>query len=100
MKPKPSQAKTKSESKKPADRRRAPRRTTKRDRLIQLLKARSGRDIATLSRTLDWQPHTTRAALSRLRTAGYGIEKLGPHKTGGPRYRITRMPAGPGPARG
>ena len=100
MKFKPSQAETKPKSKKPADGRRALRRTTKGDRLVRLLKARSGRDIATLSRTLGWQPHTTRAALSRLRKAGYAIERLAPHKTGKPRYRISRMPAGPGNDRG
>jgi len=100
MKTKPSQAKAKPKSKKPADGRRVPRHTTKGERLVRLLKARSGRDIATLSRTLDWQPHTTRAALSRLRKAGYDIEKLAPHKAGRPRYRISRTPAGPGNDRG
>jgi predicted ArsR family transcriptional regulator len=63
--------------------------------LIQLLKARSGRDIAALSGKLGWQPHTTRAALSRLRKAGYAIEKLPPGRHGGSRYRITGAPAGP-----
>ena len=71
------------------------KRATKGDRLIQLLKARSGRDIATLSAELGWQPHTTRAALSRLRKAGYAIEKLPPLKHGGTRYRISSAPAGP-----
>ncbi len=68
---------------------------TKGDQLIQLLKARSGRDIAALSAELDWQPHTTRAALSRLRKAGYTIDKLPPGKHGGARYRISSAPAGP-----
>lgn len=68
---------------------------TKGDRLIQLLKARLGRDVAALSGKLDWQPHTTRAALSRLRKAGYAIEKLPPSKHGGSRYRISSAPAGP-----
>ncbi len=65
------------------------------DRLIQLLKARLGRDVAALSGKLGWQPHTTRAALSRLRKAGYAIEKLPPGKHGGSRYRISSAPAGP-----
>ena len=64
------------------------KRTTKSDRLVQLLKARSGRDITALSAELGWQPHTTRAALSRLRKAGYAIEKLLPGKHGGARYRL------------
>ena len=68
---------------------------TKGDRLIQLLKARSGCDIAALSGKLGWQPHSTRAALSRLRKAGYAIEKLPPGKRGGSRYRISSAPAGP-----
>ncbi len=68
---------------------------TKGDRLIQLLKARSGADTAALSAKLGWQPHTTRAALSRLRKAGYAIEKLPPQKNGGSRYRISSAPAGP-----
>ena len=68
---------------------------TKGDRLIELLKARSGRDITALSDKLGWQPHTTRAALSRLRKTGYAIEKLPPGKLGGSRYRISSAPAGP-----
>jgi len=68
--------------------RRTPRRATKRDRLVRLLKAAAGRDIATLSRALGWQPHTTRAALTRLRQAGYAIEKLPRQKNDGSRYRI------------
>ena len=70
------------------------KRATKGDRLIQLLKARSGRDIAALSTKLGWQPHSTRAALSRLRKAGYAIEKLPPNKNGGSRYRISGAPEG------
>lgn len=71
------------------------KRATKGDRLIQLLKARSGCDIAALSGKLGWQPHSIRAALSRLRKAGYAIEKLPPQKNGGARYRISSEPVGP-----
>ncbi len=70
------------------------KRATKGDRLIQLLKARSECDIAGLNGKLGWQPHTTRAALSRLRKAGYAIEKLPPVKHGGTRYRISSAPVG------
>ena len=77
--------------------RRAPRRTTKRDRLVRLLKASTGREIATLSRELDWLPHTTRAALTRLRKGGYAIEKLPRQKNGGSRYRIAGEPTEPKP---
>tara|TARA_R110000787_G_scaffold27063_3_gene75289 strand:- start:699 stop:989 length:291 start_codon:yes stop_codon:yes gene_type:complete len=68
---------------------------TKGGRLIRLLQARSGHDIAALSAELSWQLHTTRAALSRLRKAGYDIEKLPPGKRGGARYRISGTPTGP-----
>jgi len=70
-------------------------RATKGDQLVRLLKARSGRDIAALSAELGWQPHTTRAALSRLRKAGYTIGKLPPGKHGRTRYRISSALAGP-----
>jgi hypothetical protein len=77
--------------------RRAQRRTTKRDRLVRLLKAGAGREIATLSRELGWQPHTTRAALTRLRKGGYAIEKLPRQNGGGSRYRIAAEPTEPTP---
>jgi hypothetical protein len=76
---------------------RAPQRSTKRDRLVRLLKAGAGREIAALSRELGWQPHTTRAALTRLRRAGYTIEKLPRQNDGGSRYRIAGEPAEPTP---
>jgi predicted ArsR family transcriptional regulator len=88
MATKPHPNKSKSAGKDSPVGRRTPRRTTKKDRLVRLLKAAAGRDIATLSRALGWQPHTTRAALTRLRQAGYAIEKLPRQETGGSRYRI------------
>ena len=95
MASKPTQTKTKPVSKGAPRGRSGRKRATKGDRLIQLLKARSGRDIAALSTKLGWQPHSTRAALSRLGKAGYAIEKLPAHKKGGSRYRIASGPAGP-----
>lgn len=95
MATKPQKAKTQPARKKPAGGQIDRKRATKGDRLIQLLKARSGCDIATLSGKLGWQPHTTRAALPRLRKAGYAIEKLPPGKHGGSRYRNSSAPAGP-----
>ena len=74
---------------------RATRRTTKRDRLVRLLKASAGREIASVSRELGWQPHTTRAALTRLRRAGYAIEKLPRQNNGASRYRIAGEPREP-----
>ncbi len=89
---KPPRTNTRSASKGAAGGRHDRQRGTKGQRLVQLLKARSGVDIAALSGNLGWQPHSTRAALSRLRQAGYAIEKLAPHKGGGTRYRISKAP--------
>jgi hypothetical protein len=85
--------KTKSGSRGAAATRHDRRRVPKGQRLVQLLKARSGVDLASLSGKLGWQPHSTRAALSRLRQAGYAIEKLPPRRTGGTRYRIFKEPS-------
>jgi predicted ArsR family transcriptional regulator len=93
----PNSSETRSARKDARARVRAPRRTTKRERLVRLLKATAGREIATLSRELGWQPHTTRAALTRLGQAGYAIEKLPPQNNGGCRYRIAGEPAEPTP---
>ena len=95
MTTKPRNATTKPPTKGAARGRSGRKPAPKGDRLIQLLKARSGCDIAALSGKLGWQPHTTRAALSRLRKAGHAIDKLPPGKHGGTRYRISSTPAGP-----
>lgn len=73
------------------------RRTTKRAQLVQLLQARTGADVATISTKLGWQPHTTRAALTRLRKSGYAIEAEKGAEGKPTRYRITALPA-PRPA--
>ena len=70
---------------------------TKNARLVELLTTGTGADIATLSKELGWQPHTTRAALTRLRQAGRHIETTTPLGGGARRYRIEA--ATPGPAR-
>jgi DNA-binding transcriptional regulator PaaX len=62
-----------------------------------LLKASAGREIAALSRELGWQPHTTRAALTRLKKSGYAIEKLPRQNNGGSRYRIAGEASEPTP---
>lgn len=66
-------------------------RTTKKAQLIRLLKAKAGADIASLSTRLEWKRHTTRAALSGLRKAGYEIGVERPEGKP-PRYRITAEP--------
>ena len=64
-KPEPSRRRTK-----PAA---SPNPPTKRARLIKLLSARAGCDITSLSEKMGWQSHSTRAAMSGLRKAGYVI---------------------------
>jgi predicted transcriptional regulator len=66
--------------------------TTKKAQLIKMLSAKAGADIATISGKLGWQTHTTRAAITGLRKAGYEItvEKA---EGGKPtRYRIIAEP--------
>lgn len=70
-------------------------RQTKRAQLIGLLKAGEGADIGTLSRKLGWQTHTTRAALTGLRKAGFSIERTAPEGGGAASYRITAEPQEP-----
>ena len=72
----------------------AARGKSKRESMIDMLSRKSGADVAAISERLGWQPHTTRAALSRLRKAGYEVlsEKSGNGKPA--RYRITATPAG------
>lgn len=65
---------------------------TKKEQLVQLLSRKAGADVATISEKLGWLPHSTRAALTALRKAGFEIssEKAG---TGKPScYRITAQP--------
>ena len=70
----------------------APAKTTKKAKLIALLRRKSGADVPSLSADLGWLPHTTRAALSGLRKAGYEITSV---KTGSgkpTRYQIIGLP--------
>ena len=69
-----------------------PAKNTKKARLISLLSKNAGSDIVGISKRFGWLPHTTRAALTRLRQAGYEIssEKTGKGKVS--KYRITAAP--------
>ena len=67
-------------------------RETKRARLISMLKRTKGSDVATLSREFGWQLHTTRAALTGLRKAGFTIERAQSEGRGASSYRITTEP--------
>ena len=68
-------------------------RTTKKAQLIKLLGTKSGADIKTLSDKLGWQQHTTRAAMSGLRKAGYEVVGERPAKGGMSKFRILSAPA-------
>jgi len=67
-------------------------RITKKDRLIRLLRSQHGVSNDAISKKLNWQPHTTRAALSGLRKSGIVIEKVAPPKGGPTRYHIGKEP--------
>ena len=65
---------------------------TKRSRLIEILSAKTGTDIDALSETIGWQQHSTRAALTGLRKAGFEIARKTPPAGGKPLYRIIAKP--------
>ncbi len=68
-------------------------RITKKAQLTKLLRTKAGADIATLSDKLGWQHHTTRAALSGLRKAGFTIIGSKPAGGGLAKYRIHSEPS-------
>lgn len=61
---------------------------TKRDQLIRMLNAKNGAGADVICRKLGWQAHTTRAALSGLRKAGFDIRSEKPCPDKPRRYRI------------
>ena len=77
---------TRGKTKRPAAR-------TKKQHLIRLLGLKSGADIMSLGEKLGWQPHTTRAAITGLRKAGYDIETERAGNGRPARYRIVAHPA-------
>lgn len=62
--------------------------TTKTDLLVRALSRKRPPSLAHISSTLGWQPHTTRAAISRLRKSGAMIETLRSETGGVTTYRI------------
>jgi hypothetical protein len=65
-----------------------PKAAMKKDRLISLLSTKAGADVAALSAALGWRAHTTRAALTRLRQAGFTLQAAKPAGGGATVYRI------------
>lgn len=66
---------------------------TKKTQLVRLLHGKSGADVAAISAKLGWQAHSTRAALSGLRKAGYVITAEKGEGGKPTRYRIAAEPA-------
>ncbi|MDD9724614.1 DUF3489 domain-containing protein [Roseovarius sp. SK2] len=67
-------------------------RTTKKAQLIRMLQSKTGSDIGAISKKLGWQSHTTRAALTGLRKAGFEIAATKSEDGKPTRYRITAEP--------
>lgn len=65
---------------------------SKKSRLIGLLGSRNGARTPTLCKSLGWQRHTVRAALSGLRKEGYGITTSRSARDGVAVYKITSTP--------
>lgn len=68
------------------------KRETKRDQLVKMLRRKAGADAPTISEKLGWLPHSTRAALTGLRKAGFELEATKPDNGGPSRYRIVSEP--------
>ncbi|WP_170482805.1 DUF3489 domain-containing protein [Ruegeria arenilitoris] len=78
----------------------SPKRKTKKEELIQMLTRKAGADVAMISDKLGWQTHTTRAALTGLRKAGYEVLGEKPSEGKPKRYRIAATPAKAGKTSG
>ncbi len=65
---------------------------SKKAQLIKLLSRKSGADAIAISEKFGWQPHTTRAALSGLRKAGFDVAKENTGSGKLTRYRIVGAP--------
>ena len=60
---------------------------TKAAQVLKLLARSRGATLADLTTATGWQPHTVRAHLTRLRTAGHTLERL-ERKTGPAAYHL------------
>ena len=64
-----------------------PKEGTKEAKLVSKLNG-SGTTLSQLSEHLGWQPHTVRAALTRLRKRGYVIDRTAKTKSSSARFKI------------
>lgn len=67
---------------------------TKKARLVGLLKARNGARTPTICKSLGWQKHTVRAALSGLRKEGHVIMASKSARDGVTVYKMETIPQG------
>lgn len=67
----------------------APKDGTKEAQLVEALSGK-GQTLASLASMLEWQPHTTRAAMTRLRKRGYLIERVPKTATSAAKFRLKR----------
>ena len=65
------------------------RAASKKSVIEALLLRRNGASIAEMIKATGWQSHSVRAAISRLRRPGQGVERF-TTKSGAGRYRIVR----------
>ncbi len=71
---------------------------TKKQQLIDLLSGAKPVTADKASKTLDWQPHTLRAAITGLRKAGFVVDTTKGPDGGGTCYRIVNHPQSTGAA--
>jgi DNA-binding IclR family transcriptional regulator len=64
--------------------------TTKKEVILNLLRADDGTTLDAIVAVTSWQPHTARAVLTGLRRKGYLIERTSGE--GGTRYRLAAEP--------
>jgi len=66
-------------------------RVTKKSQLIKLLSMEKGSTIEALSKKLGWLPHTTRAAITRLKQSGFDVERMPGPDGGTSHYKLKEM---------
>lgn len=66
-----------------------PKEGTKEARLVEALTGK-GQTLKQLANLLAWQPHTVRAALTRLRKRGYVIDRIEKTEKTAARFKIRR----------
>lgn len=65
----------------------APKRETKAEKVIAMLKRKQGATLEEMVQATDWLPHTARAAMTGLKKKGHAIERA--KVDGVSRYAIT-----------